>query len=218
MFRMFKLLELYKHLLTKRPHTTNAVMTGSLFGIGDIAAQLLFSHSEYPSSDKYDIVSDDYVRFLDSYDYLRTLRAITYGSLIFSFIGKKWYNILHYNVRFSNMHNSHWKNQLLRVSVDQLLFAPISLPFYFGCMTIMEGQPIAVAKQKLEVEWWNTLKVNWTIWPLFQTINFSFIPVQHQLLVVNLMAIFWNAFLSYKNSITTLDKEKRIVHYPPVTE
>ncbi|KAK5781540.1 ethanol metabolism protein PWA37_003699 [Arxiozyma heterogenica] len=215
---MFKLLELYKHSLTKRPHITNAIMTGSLFGIGDVVAQLLFSHSEYPSSDNYNIVSDNDVKDLTSYDYLRTLRAITYGSLIFSFIGKKWYNILHYNVRFSHIHNSHWKNQILRVSVDQILFAPISLPFYFCCMTIMEGQSIAVAKKKLDVEWWNTLKVNWTIWPLFQMINFSFIPLQHQLLAVNVIAIFWNAFLSYKNSITALDKEKRIVHYPPVTE
>lgn len=152
------------------------------------------------------------------YDYLRTIRAVTYGSLIFSFIGNKWYKFLHYKVKFPDIPNSHWKNQLLRVSVDQLLFAPISLPFYFGCMTLMEGQSIDVVKRKLADEWWNTLKVNWTIWPLFQTINFSLIPLQHQLLAVNLVAIFWNTFLSYKNSITPSDNEKRIVHYPPVAE
>ena len=57
-------------------------MTGVLFGVGDVSAQFLFPTSKLDKS----------------YDYKRTARAVIYGSLIFSFIGDKWYKILNNNI------------------------------------------------------------------------------------------------------------------------
>lgn len=215
---MSKILNFYLNSLSKRPKTTNAIMTGSLFGLGDVSAQLFFSHSEYPVEKGTGTSSASIVSTVKNYDFPRTARAVVYGSLIFSFIGDKWYKILRYKVKLPNKSSSDWTNRLLRVSVDQLAFAPLSLPFYFGCMATMEGKSVEVAKKKINDQWWSTLKTNWTVWPLFQAINFSFVPVQHQLLAVNMVAIFWNTYLSYKNSITTTESEKRPVHYPPVVE
>lgn len=215
---MSKILNFYLNSLSKRPKTTNAIMTGSLFGLGDVSAQLFFSHSEYPVEKGTGTSSASIVSTVKNYDFPRTARAVVYGSLIFSFIGDKWYKILRYKVKIPNKGNSDWTNRLLRVSVDQLAFAPLSLPFYFGCMTTMEGHSLDVAKKKINDQWWSTLKTNWTVWPLFQAINFSFVPLQHQLLAVNVVAIFWNTYLSYKNSMTTLESKKRPVHYPPVVE
>ncbi|CAL9734368.1 protein Sym1p [Monosporozyma servazzii] len=215
---MSKILNFYLNSLSKRPKTTNAIMTGSLFGLGDVSAQLFFSHSEYPVEKGAETPSANILNTVKHYDFPRTARAVIYGSLIFSFIGDKWYKILRYKVKIPNKGNSDWANRLLRVSVDQLAFAPLSLPFYFGCMTTMEGHSLDVAKKKINDQWWSTLKTNWTVWPLFQAINFSFVPLQHQLLAVNVVAIFWNTYLSYKNSITTSESKKRPVHYPPVVE
>ncbi|CCD24282.1 ethanol metabolism protein NDAI_0C06230 [Naumovozyma dairenensis CBS 421] len=202
---MSKLLLLYTNALKRRPKTTNAIMTGSLFGLGDISAQLLF-----PTEGK----------LTNKYDYARTSRAIIYGSLIFSFIGDRWYKILNnkVNLPFQVKNYSTQLTMLYRVVIDQLLFAPLGVPFYFGCMTALEGQPKEVAKLKIKEQWWPTLKTNWMIWPLFQSINFSLVPVQHRLLVVNVMAIFWNTYLSYTNSKIVVGKEKYPVFYPPVIE
>lgn len=216
---------MYSRNLNNRPKLTNAVMTGALFGLGDISAQLLFENSEYPKNTKtvkefeelglrgQDNTIDHY-----NYDWYRTLRSITYGSLIFSFIGTKWYNILNYKIRFPKKSISSWNNRFLRVAVDQIIFAPISLPFYFTCMTLLEGNPLHIAKLKIEEQWWDTLRTNWLIWPIVQTFNFSFVPLPYQLLTVNIVAIFWNTFLSYKNSNIVLEKDKYSVLYPPVTE
>lgn len=215
---MSKILNFYLNSLSKRPKTTNAIMTGTLFGLGDVSAQLLFSHSEHPVKEGIESSPGKILTQVKNYDFPRTARAVIYGSLIFSFIGDKWYKILRYKVRIPNKESSDWTNRLLRVSVDQLGFAPLALPFYFGCMTAMEGYSIDIAEKKIKDQWWSTLKTNWTVWPLFQAINFSFVPLQHQLLAVNVVAIFWNTYLSYKNSITTSEAEKRPVHYPPVAE
>ena len=196
-----RLLHLYEASLKRRPKTTNAIMTGALFGIGDVSAQLLFPTSKIDKG----------------YDYKRTARAVVYGSLIFSFIGDKWYKILNNRIYMGNKPQYHWSNMVLRVAVDQLAFAPLGLPFYFTCMSIMEGRSFDVAKLKIKEQWWPTLLTNWAVWPVFQAVNFSVVPLQHRLLAVNVVAIFWNTYLSYKNSKVT-EEYKVPVHYPPVVE
>ena len=52
------------------------------------------------------------------------------------------------------------------------------------------------------------MKVSWSIWIVVQLFNFLLVPVkvcireivhvQYQLFVVNVVSIFWNAFLSYQ--------------------
>lgn len=184
---MFNIIKQYAIFLDKYPKMTNAIMTGSLFGIGDLIAQLGFpSHG----------INDSY----KSYDFTRTLRAFSYGALIFSFIGDKWYRILNKHVVIRNMPVNHWTNTILKVSCDQIIFAPISIPFYFSVITFMEGKDGNTIRTKIKDNWWTTLLANWKIWPIFQLFNFYFVPVQHRLLAVNLIAIFWNAYLSYNNA------------------
>ena len=50
----------------------------------------------------------------------------------------------------------------------------------------MEGSD---PKEKLEGAYWQALKKNWMVWPLVQAINFRFVPVQGQVLVVNIVSL-----------------------------
>lgn len=199
---MSKILALYEGVLKRHPKKTNAIVTGTLFGLGDAIAQLVFSN------DDKDV----------KYDYARTARSVIYGSMVFSFIGDKWFKFLNNKVNLPNVPHSKWSNVLYRVGVDQLSFAPLVIPFYFGCLTLMEGKSLGVAKQKIEDRWWDTLKTNWAVWPAFQLINFSVVPLQHRLLAVNCIAVFWNTYLSYKNSIASTDDEKSPVYSPPIVD
>ncbi|CCF56469.1 hypothetical protein KAFR_0B01700 [Kazachstania africana CBS 2517] len=213
---MTRILDLYKLALKKHPKTTNAVTTGALFGAGDVSAQFLFPYTEHKGT--IESKENHKRKVAWKYDFSRTARAIVYGSLIFSFVGDRWYKFLNYKVKLPNKPSNHYTNLLCRVGVDQLGFAPISLPFYFMCMSAMEGKSFDDAKIKVKTQWWNTLVTNWCVWPLFQAVNFSLIPVQHRLLAVNTISIFWNTFLSFKNSYIPVEKERYPVYYPPVAE
>lgn len=191
----------YSSLVQTHPRITNAITTGSLFGIGDAIAQLGFEPKPF--------------------DFKRNARSVIYGSVIFAFIGDKWYKLLS-RVKFpgpqsGNARVNKLADTITRVAVDQLIWAPIGIPLYFTCMSFMEGKNLADTKVKLQEHWWDTLRTNWIVWPTFQMVNFSIIPVQHQLLSVNVISIFWNTYLSMTNA-NKLEKDKKPVFYPPVPE
>ncbi|CCH42690.1 hypothetical protein BN7_2234 [Wickerhamomyces ciferrii] len=193
------LLAFYTTSLKKHPRITNSLTTGFLFGTGDVLAQFISPG--------------------DDYDYKRTLRAAFYGSVVFAFIGDKWYKILS-KIKFpgqplANPRLNMIRNGITKTSIDQLGFAPLGIPLYYSIMTLLENKKFEEVQIKLKENWLPTLKVNWMIWPIFQIFNLSIIPVQHQLMAVNILSIFWNSYLSLRNAKKGEDLP---VHSPPVPE
>ncbi len=53
-------------------------------------------------------------------------------------------------------------------------------------MAIMEGTS---PKDKLESTYTQALQKNWMVWPWVQAINFKLIPLEHRVLVVNVVSL-----------------------------
>ena len=53
-------------------------------------------------------------------------------------------------------------------------------------MAVMEGSD---PKKKLEKSYWSGLKANWALWPAVQAVNFKLVPLEHRVLVVNIVSI-----------------------------
>ncbi|ODV97137.1 hypothetical protein PACTADRAFT_48891 [Pachysolen tannophilus NRRL Y-2460] len=217
---MSKFLKFYESSVQRKPLLTNSLTTAFLFGSGDAIAQLFFTENKpFPSSDA------PKPSILAHYDYHRTLRAIIYGGAIFSFIGDKWYKFLP-KIKFpskkiNNNRLNSIRDTITRVIVDQTVFAPIGIPLYYSCMSIMEGQSFEKWQENLKLNFLPTLLTNWAVWPFFQFLNFSLIPVQHRLLSVNIVSIAWNCFLSVRNAkgnVKEPDSTSHPVYFPPVPE
>lgn len=86
---------------------------------------------------------------------------------------------------------------LARVACDQLLFAPVMIGVFLGSMATMEGKS---ANERIEKAWWPALQANWMLWPFVQMVNFTFVPLQHRIMFVNIISIGWNSYLSYINT------------------
>lgn len=81
-----------------------------------------------------------------------------------------------------------------RVCGDQLLFAPTHMFLFLSSMSIMEGNdPL----EKLRNSYWPGYKANLMIWPWVQAANFTLVPLQHRVLVVNLVSLGMYFFFSY---------------------
>lgn len=166
----------------------------SLFAVGDVLAQ--------SSSESF-----------EKYDSTRTLRAWIYGGIVFAPIGTKWYTIVD-KVRFpgtatavGNTTTANTiKNTALKVCVDQVVFAPVVVSLYFTIMGLMQRKSLNEVKEDWQEHFVPTLLLNWTVWPMFQLVNFSLIPVGSRLIAVNIMSLGWNMFLSHRYSQTNNKK------------
>ena len=50
----------------------------------------------------------------------------------------------------------------------------------------MEGSD---PQKKLESTYFEALKKNWMVWPAVQAVNFKFVPLEHRVMVVNVVAL-----------------------------
>lgn len=53
-------------------------------------------------------------------------------------------------------------------------------------MALMEGTS---PKDKLQASYWTALEKNWMLWPAVQAVNFKFVPLEHRVLVVNVVSL-----------------------------
>ena len=118
---------------------------------------------------------------------------VLYGGCIFGPVATKWYSFLAKKINFSN----HNLSIATRVAADQVFFGSTHLFVFLSSMAIMEGSN---PKDKLEKSYWSAIKANWMVWPAVQAVNFKLVPLEHRVLVVNIVALGWNCFLSFLNS------------------
>ncbi|KAI2630354.1 hypothetical protein GGS26DRAFT_107501 [Hypomontagnella submonticulosa] len=170
------MLRWYQRKLASRPLMTQAVTTAVLFAVGDITAQQVVEK-----------------KGIEKHEFARTGRMFLYGGAVFGPAATTWYGILQRSVVLRNKK----AEMLARVAADQLLFAPTFIGIFLSSMAVMEG---GSPQEKLNKSYWPALQTNYLIWPFVQMANFTLVPLQHRVLVVNLVSIGWNCYLSMINS------------------
>ncbi|MCJ1357024.1 MAG: Plasma membrane t-SNARE, secretory vesicle fusion [Icmadophila ericetorum] len=166
----------YQTKLARRPILTQALATAVLFATGDVLAQQAV---EKVGREKH--------------NFARTGRMALYGGAVFGPAATLWYRFLQKRVVLKN----HNLTIAAQVMADQVIFASTNLAVFLTSMATMEGTS---AKAKLNSTYLTALKANWMLWPAVQAVNFKLVPLHHRVLVVNVVAIGWNCYLSYVNS------------------
>lgn len=126
---------------------------------------------------------------------LHTLSRVfdSHNTAVFGPAATTWFKFLQNKIILKN------KNLeiLARVAADQVVFASTNLFVFLNSMALMEGSD---PKEKIAKSYWPALTANWTIWPFVQFVNFKFVPLNQRVLVVNVISIGWNCYLSALNS------------------
>ncbi|KAM6423333.1 peroxisomal membrane protein 2 [Liasis olivaceus] len=83
-----------------------------------------------------------------------------------------------------------------RLLVDRLIVSPAFVALFFLVMNFLEGKDMSAFSRKMKSGYWATLKMNWKVWTPVQVINFTYVPLQFQVLFGNLVALLWFAYLA----------------------
>ncbi|GAB0097414.1 Mpv17-like protein [Sergentomyia squamirostris] len=169
----------YQKTLTKYPLLTQSIQTGILMASGDLIAQTFVEKTN-----------------INKLDYLRTGQFFAIGAFMAGPGLRFWYGVLDKHIHGRNVKIKTLK----KVALDQLVFAPVFMLAFLGVINTMKGFSMPEIKHKIHEDYVDILKTNYCIWPWIQLANFSVVPLNYQVLVVQFVAIFWNTYLSWKTN------------------
>merc|ERR1712029_904772 len=131
----------------------------------------------------------------DQFELSRVGRFFIMGSCVVCPCVRSWYLVLEKIVKLQGT-----RGALTKMVLDQGLFAPSFLCVFVTAASTLQGLPLSEIRKSLETNYIDIVTTNWKIWPATQLANFYFVPFKHRLLVVNIVALFWNTYLAYKTN------------------
>jgi len=159
------LLSLYSLALQIHPIRTKIITSAVLQGLGDLVAQLVFEPKK-------------------KWDKIRTARYAAFGVIVAPIV-HYWYIFL------SKRH----PNLLWRLALDQLVFSPLLMAFFFAAMATLEGRPEAVPDRLLAM-WAPACKRRLTLFPFVQFVNFKYVPLEYRAPYGSLWNFVWAIYMS----------------------
>jgi len=182
----------YLSILDRHPARTVSINTAVLMTSGDVIAQLVLE-KRHPTRE---------------YDVVRSLRFFGVGLLLAGPTMHVWYSTLDRLLKGRCMSTS-----LRKMCADQGLFLPIYLVVFVGVMGALRGDRMSDVWTKLKRDMAPMMKVSYSVWPAVQLANFRFVPSRHRVLVINVVSLFWNAYIGWRAEMTLrhVDFPDRIV-------
>ncbi|XP_018579729.1 protein Mpv17 [Anoplophora glabripennis] len=183
MNKLAKIGRIYRYMLCKHPIITQSIQTGLLMASGDVIAQKIIEKRCELNS-------------------LRTAQFFALGTVVVGPAVTVWYKLL------SRLITDRGKSAALKkMALDQLIFAPTFLAVFIALLNSMQGKDLDFIKKELSCKYKDILISNYKLWPTVQLVNFYMVPLMFQVLFTQIVALIWNAYLSWKTQQGVADKD-----------
>ena len=191
-----KLIESYSLALGRNPLKVKMISTGIISSLGDIICQTI------------EMNNDDGKTF----DFHRLSVFSSVGFFYIAPLLHWWFNVLNtIPSKLFGTNITNFMNATTMIFIDQSVASFVVLSgffFFYELFNSVYSDPINAFKfefiEKATTAWktglFPTLKANWVFWPFVNFFCFLLIPVKFQLLFSNIMATFWNIYLSKASS------------------
>lgn len=181
---MSRLWRAYLHLLNTHPIKVQGITTGALICVGDVLAQQFVEK-----------------KGLHGHDYARTIRQGIFGVVFVGPVMISWYRVL------DRLYPGTGKLvPLYKVATDQVIFAPFIITCFMSFVAFGRGKTATEVKDQLSADFIPTLLTAYKIYPALQIFNFYITPLNLRPVVVNVVSIFWNTYLSWKSNNPTIQE------------
>ena len=96
-------------------------------------------------------------------------------------------------VRFENNTFGTIKKMLL----SQSIVSYSSILIFYSIVPLIQGKTVGDSIEEIKNKSWQTMQMNWRLWPLVQLVNFTLVPTKLQVLWVNMFGLIFNVYLSF---------------------
>ena len=203
----------YARAQEKRPYTTQICSTITIWCCGDLLAQRIEGEGYNPWKTLRNIVIGCSAA-IPNYKWYRIMRRL--GYILCSLADRFMYLGQSFN------YSSKFKSLAAKVIVNQALFSPAFNTYFFGMQSLLSGDSVEDATERIK----NTVPTSvinaWKVWPAVTAFNFTYIPPEsralfagwsnyYQMVPANgdtgFVAIGWQSYLLWLNQ-RAADKEQ----------
>ena len=167
LFDAYTLLRPIPHRVPDRP-SLQAATSSIIWGAGDLLAQRL----EHDGG-KWKV------------DRERIAITSSYGFFLVGPSGHMWYEFLD-RAMTRLFTPATWRFIAAKIAADSVVFGPLHFSAYFAWSTLLRGGTLQETVAKIKSNFIATYLLECTVWPPIQAFNFVYVPVKHQLSVVNI--------------------------------
>lgn len=164
------------------------ITAGTLCALGDVLAQQVFEKPEV-------------------HNFARTLKMAGFGLFYYAPLCSKWMVLAE---RF--FPGTSPASMIKKVVVDQLIISSILMICFLminegtnwkhilraNCILVIDGRGVDSGITKIEKDFTTMIVANWQVWVPTQFINFYFMPLHYRVIYINVVAFFWNIYVSWK--------------------
>lgn len=172
----------YSFQIENRPLVTKVITAGCLVGTANFASQILshFYHKGIP---------------VPPMNWYQTFEFCLMGLLLHAPVTHYYYLLL--DGVFPPTPSPWTIVTIIKLLIDQLIFAPIFLAAVFIFLDVMDGKSIKVIRHHFASDWFSTLVDNWKLWVPASFFNLSFCPPCYRVLFSNIIFFVWSIVLSF---------------------
>lgn len=142
-------------------------------------------HNQQPSNSHEDVTWT-----LLDHNWLRALRMVSYGFLLYGPGSYVWYQYLD-----RCMPKQTAQNVLIKVVLNQIVLGPSVIAVVFAWNNLWQGK-LSELPNKYQKDALRTLLFGFRFWIPVSVVNFWAIPLQARVAFMSLNSIFWNFYLS----------------------
>ena len=182
----------YSHKLDTHPILTKCISAGIISGLGNLGAQRLM-HSQLPNQSSED--GSDQCETISTFqvDYNSMGRFMFLNVVFVAPVLHFWYIALARAIPGTQL-----TPVLKRVFYDEFVFTPVYVPTLMAILWTLEGVEPKHLPRMIREEWLTIMIFDWSVYIPVQFVNFRFVPVKFQVLVINLVGVGWNCFVSWR--------------------
>jgi len=181
------------HLLVERyPHLTNSVQGAALVFAGDILSQSFVQWRKGLKQTKL--------------NWNRLTKAGVVGIVNVGLWPYYWYKLV--DMYLPNqapldlpfpVFIYEWGLLAVKIGLDGLINGVFSIVSSFTLWSIMDKDSYTLWKNKLSALFFQTWKMDWKAWPMYNVVCFSLIPLRLRPMTNGLASMLWNAYISHQS-------------------